>query len=489
MKDSDNFHLETLENNEQGDLSPCHREFLLSRHGKVNLVPLPSEFPADPLNWPSWRKNVNIALVSFHAMMCLFMGAVSKPRIVLEELGLIRKNSCATILATYLNAVWIATYLVAQYFLLRRLQYRMRSQHNLWGNVNLKNPCCIFHFPSNGLGHGCCDSNVDGDAWSPTRPLFDGICCISCRLALDILDICYCKMAPATILSDEGHFKLPWSEPLKYCNPETYFTPEDARKGNISTSRARLFHFGRVSKTPLKLIDFLTPLTSARHHIIWIITAAYTIIFNFAFVLLTVEIPQIFGEKFHFNTQQIGLQFLGMIIGGVLGEQAAGPLSDFIMNSYARRHHEQRLVPEFRLWLSYLGYATVTAGFLIWGFRTADIPAASYEISPIVGIGISSFGAQIITTSVITYMVDCYPGESAEIGVFANAVRQIWGFIGPFWFPSMFETAGIKGSAGIMVGVSLVASFLPVMCVQMFGARLRGTEHGHSESMPDSVRD
>jgi hypothetical protein len=39
------------------------------------LVPLPTVSPNDPLNWSSWRKNMNIFLVSSHAMICLFMGA------------------------------------------------------------------------------------------------------------------------------------------------------------------------------------------------------------------------------------------------------------------------------------------------------------------------------------------------------------------------------------------------------------------------------
>lgn len=205
-------------------------------------------------------------------------------------------------------------------------------------------------------------------------------------------------------------------------------------------------------------------------------------VFNYAFVLLTVEIPQIFGEKFHLNTQQIGLQFLGMIIGGIVGEQAAGPLSDFLVNSYARRYNGRRARPEFRLWLSYPGYATLIAGFLVWGFRTADLPVGQYDVSPIVGIGISSFGAQIITTSAFTYMVDCYPVESAEIGVFVNAARQTWGFIGPFWFPSMFASAGIKGSAGIMVGTTIIASLLPVLGVHLFGSGLRRRESFEPEA-------
>jgi hypothetical protein len=256
-------------------------------------------------------------------------------------------------------------------------------------------------------------------------------------------------------------------------SPETNFDPTVSSSRQSFSFQTKYFGPRRFSKPPIRPVDFVIPFAVARHHIVWITTAAYSVIFNFAFVLLTVEIPQIFGEKFHFNTQQIGLQFLGMIIGGIIGEQAAGPLGDFAMSSYTRHHQGQSPRPEFRLWLSYIGYATMIAGFLVWGFRTADLPPDRYDVSPVVGIGISTFGAQIITTSVFTYMVDCYPAESAEIGIFANVVRQIWGFIGPFWFPNMFESAGIKGSAGIMVGVSVVTSLIPIIAIQFFGAKLR----------------
>lgn len=258
-----------------------------------------------------------------------------------------------------------------------------------------------------------------------------------------------------------------------FLSPETNFDPTHDSSCQNFSFQTRYFGPRRFSQQPLRLVDFILPLYVARHHTVWITTAAYAVVFNFAFVLLTVEIPQIFGEKFHLNTQQIGLQFLGLIIGGIIGEQAAGPLGDFSMAAYARKHQGQNPRPEFRLWLAYFGYATMIAGFLVWGFRTADLPPNAYDVSPVVGIGISAFGAQIITTSVFTYMVDCYPTESAEIGIFANLVRQIWGFIGPFWFPSMFDSIGIKGSAGIIVGVSVIASLVPIIAVQCFGAKLR----------------
>ena len=54
--------------------------------------------------------------------------------------------------------------------------------------------------------------------------------------------------------------------------------------------------------------------------------ASYAMVFLFCSVLLTVEIPQLFAEKSHFDSEQIGLQFLGLVIGSVIGEQIGGYL-------------------------------------------------------------------------------------------------------------------------------------------------------------------
>jgi hypothetical protein len=59
----------------------------------------------------------------------------------------------------------------------------------------------------------------------------------------------------------------------------------------------------------------------------------------------------------------------------------------------------------------------------------------SYDVSPIVGIGITAFGNQIVTTVMITYAVDCHHEHAASIGVFVNLIRNTWGFIGKFPLP------------------------------------------------------
>jgi MFS family permease len=155
-------------------------------------------------------------------------------------------------------------------------------------------------------------------------------------------------------------------------------------------------------------------------------------IFLFGSVMITVETPQLFGPKFEFNPAQLGLQFLGIIIGSLIGEQIGGWLSDYWMNTRARKIH-RRPDPEHRLWLSYAGYILTIVGVAVFLVRIDEAPALHWNVTPIVGAAIAGAGNQIVTTVLITYAVDCYQEEASSIGVFITFVRQIWGFIGPFW--------------------------------------------------------
>jgi MFS family permease len=156
-------------------------------------------------------------------------------------------------------------------------------------------------------------------------------------------------------------------------------------------------------------------------------------VFLFGSVICTVEIPQLLQVKFDLDTQQLGLQFLSVIIGSVLGEQIGGPLSDTWMRWRGRRQHGQAPAPEFRLWLSYIGFLLTIAGTVVFLVQTEKSPTGKWNITPIVGVAISGFGNQVVTTVLITYAVDSNPGEPATVGVFITFVRQMWGFIGPFW--------------------------------------------------------
>lgn len=92
-----------LELGSAASLSPEHREYLLARHGTLDLSPLPSMDPADPLNWPYWKKNLNLILIAFHAMMTSFIAAAIIPAFELLSISL----DISLTEASYLTSVQI----------------------------------------------------------------------------------------------------------------------------------------------------------------------------------------------------------------------------------------------------------------------------------------------------------------------------------------------------------------------------------------------
>lgn len=200
-----------------------------------------------------------------------------------------------------------------------------------------------------------------------------------------------------------------------------YITDVDSPKGGFFSKLIPR----RIDPRPLKFRKFIEPLFYSKYPRVIIPAVAHSIVFCYANIALIVEMPIVFGEKFHFDAQQIGLQFIAIIIGCVLGEQLSGPLSDWFLNSLDRKKGGHR--PADRLWLSYIGFGTVITGLLVWGFQLDK--ATEWNVTPCIGAAIASFGNQIITTILISFAVDSYKEHSTNVGVCINLYRHVWGFV------------------------------------------------------------
>jgi MFS family permease len=215
-----------------------------------------------------------------------------------------------------------------------------------------------------------------------------------------------------------------------------FFGPETRylRKGvehTGSSLKQEYLNFGRIDPTPIKFLDFIQPLKFFAYASVAIPALAYAVVFLLTGVLITVELPQLFGEKFHFGPQPLGLQFLAFLIGSLIGEFIGGRMSDLWMTRKTKASKtDTRPPPEYRLWLSYPAYVFSIVGLVVFLVQIDRLE--SYNVTPMVGVAIAAAGNQIVTTVLITYAVDTHPDEAASIGVFITFVRQILGFIGPF---------------------------------------------------------
>ncbi|OBT90698.1 hypothetical protein VE02_00518 [Pseudogymnoascus sp. 03VT05] len=477
-------------------LSPEHREYLMQRHGTLELDPIPGMGDADPYNWTSatLQKVINLILVAFHACMSTFIAASIIPayQVMAKDLGRPLQD------ITYLTSLQIAILGVAPLIWKpishrygRRPVFLLSLICSLLGNIgcakspdyNSMSVCraivAFFISPPAAIGSAV----VMETFFKKERARYMGIWTLLVTLGVPLSPFIFGFVAERV-----GYRWIYWILAIVngvqfilylFLGPETRYIRTGVTHHG-SDFKQEYLQFSRIDPSPISAYEFIQPLFLSRKLCILLPAIAYAMTFVFCSVLVSVELPQLFGQKFHFNEQQLGLQFLGIIIGSVIGEQLGGILSDTWMNHRAKKIGRAP-APEFRLWLSYPGFLLGIMGIVVFLVRTAQAPELHWNISPVIGIAFAGGGNQIITTVLITYAVDCHPQESASIGVFITFVRQMWGFIGPFWFPAMFENVGVSASAGVAVALMVGVSIFPTAVAHWRGPSFR--KNGHEEDI------
>lgn len=395
----------------------------------------------------AFKKLVNLVLVAFHAMMATFTAASIQSAFpdIAADLHVSLQRS------TYLTSLFIAILGGAPLFWLplskrygRRPIFLISLICSAIGNIGCaESPSyasmgvcraivAFFISPAMAIGSGI----VKETFFKKERARYMGIWTLMVTLGVPMAPFIF-----GFVAQHVGYRWIFWVLAITngvqfvlylFLGPETRYLRQGIEHRS-SDLKQEYFHFGRIDPTALTIWEFVEPLSFFAKPCVLIPAVAYSMVFLFASVLITVEIPQLFGAKFHFDTQQLGYQFLGTIIGSVIGEVIGGNTSDYWMSRRTKKLEGVRPEPEFRLWLSYGGYLLSICGIVVFLVQIENAASLHWNVSPIIGAGIAGVGNQIITTVLITYAVDCYTEQAAAVGVFITFVRQMWGFIGPFW--------------------------------------------------------
>ncbi|KAK1141067.1 hypothetical protein N8T08_009640 [Aspergillus melleus] len=471
-------------------LSDSHRAYLLERHGTLDLDPLPSSDPADPYNWPLWKKAANLSLVAFHACMGTFTAAAII--CAYEDISLDLDVTLQRV--SYLTSLQIAILGGAPLFW-KPLSHRFGRRPIFLISLVLSCVCNIgcakspdyasmaacralvafFVSPAMALGSAV----VTETFFKRERARYMGIWTVMVTLGVPVGPFIFGFVAQRV-----GYRWIYWVLAITnacefilyiFFGPETRYLGSDMQ--TTSSFKHQYLAVRRIDPTPFNFFEFLHPLSLFTNIPVLLAAVAYAMVFVFASVLNSVEVPQLLQSKFELNAQQLGLQFLGLIIGSLLGEQLGGIMSDVWMNTRARRIGEKP-APEYRLWLSYVGFLVSIAGMVVFLVCTEQATQGKWTVTPVVGTGIAAFGNQVVTTVLTTYAVDTYPQDAGSVGVFINFVRSTWGFIGPFWFPDMFESVGIANSSGVITALIMGVSFIPTALLHWQGHRWHAADRG-----------
>ncbi|KAJ7439457.1 MFS multidrug transporter [Mycena latifolia] len=271
-----------------------------------------------------------------------------------------------------------------------------------------------------------------------------------------------------------------------FFGPETLYLnrrgPGQGYEKEVATRAGWLeyFTFHVYDRRPITLREICRPLIMIWRPVVLLPTLAYAITFAYTNVLMTVLVPQLFGLKFHLTPGQISLQFIALLIGGVLGEQLAGYGSDRLVNWRTKRAGGRR-IPEFRLALAPPRFLLAIIGLIVWGVQLQNATPGKWNVTPDVGSAIAIFGQQLVTTVCVTYAIESYLEETADVSVFIALLRQVYAFVAPFYFPPAYESMGDAKASGLFAGL-IGFGMLLVMACNIWGpgwrARSRRNQKG-----------
>jgi MFS family permease len=159
---------------------------------------------------------------------------------------------------------------------------------------------------------------------------------------------------------------------------------------------------------PLKLWDFTHVFTMLAYPSVTLPAMYYSLCFGFGSVLFAITGSAAFGSVYHFDSSTVGLAIgCSTFVGTLIGELSAGPVSDRLLYLY-RKKHDGEAVPEARLQAIWPGFILLPLGTAIEG---VCLQYRTHWIGPVMGIGVSAFGLQIVSTNIFAYITDVCLGS------------------------------------------------------------------------------
>ncbi|EME48228.1 hypothetical protein DOTSEDRAFT_122771 [Dothistroma septosporum NZE10] len=188
------------------------------------------------------------------------------------------------------------------------------------------------------------------------------------------------------------------------------------------------------------------------------------------------------APPYNFSVSQTGLISLSPFILTIIGEAISGPLNDWICLHMARRNHGV-YEPEFRLVLMLVVTIVGSVGFFGFG---ASVHYQTHWSGPVLCYGLSNMALAFASTCVFGYVLDCYPRLAEEAFVAINT-RNLLTFGLTYFVNSWLAKDGALAVFDVL-GPCFVAVCALTIPLWIFGKRIRSWV-ARNEFLNDFMRD
>ncbi|RPA94396.1 benomyl/methotrexate resistance protein [Choiromyces venosus 120613-1] len=216
--------------------------------------------------------------------------------------------------------------------------------------------------------------------------------------------------------------------------------------------------FLRALVRPLKML-FLSPIVLA-------LSVFMAIVYGYIYLLFT-TFPTVFRETYGFTTGTVGLCYIGIGVGSLLGLLACGVLSDHILKSRAAASDETK--PEYRLVPMVYAAVCVPIGLFWYGWSAHE---KTHYVAPIIGTAFVGAGMIGSFVPITTYIVDAFTIYAASALAANTVLRSVLGAALPLAGPSMYGALGLGWGNSLLAFIAVALLPVPIVFVR-YGEKIR----------------
>ncbi|KAK6337220.1 hypothetical protein TWF718_010002 [Orbilia javanica] len=174
----------------------------------------------------------------------------------------------------------------------------------------------------------------------------------------------------------------------------------------------------------------------------------------------------IFRGTYGFTLSQLGLSFLGLFVGMIMGVMTDPIWRRTYAKLVAKRGES---IPEFRLVPGILGGVLVPVGMFWFGWTTYK---SVHWIVPIIGSTAFGMGTLLVYSAVFAFLVDCYPLYAASAMAANSFSRSCFAAGFPLFSTQMYQTLGAQYATLILTLLTVLMAPFPFLFFK-YGEKLR----------------
>lgn len=201
--------------------------------------------------------------------------------------------------------------------------------------------------------------------------------------------------------------------------------------------------------------------------IVLIMSVYQALLFGTTYSIYT-NMQQIFQGDYGFNTEQVGLLYLGPGIGFLTAVWFLVPQIDRVYNGLGKRHGGKPK-PEYRLPLANIGAFWIPVS-LFWFFWCVEFH--THWAAAIAATFFYGIGQVMILNTTQNYYIDSFEKYAASAIAAGAVFRSLFGGLIPLLAPTMFEKLGY-GWGGSIFGFMAVAISPAPLFFFYYGERIR----------------